>query len=268
MFARVVVPVGFSPESDRALAVVPALAEWAGASIELVTVTEPNDRSDKEPRLAEAAERLGPGTKWRIVESDGPVDAALVAELHRGENELWCVGSHARGALGEMIIGSLSEQFVREAHAPVVLVGPHAEDAPTGRVLAAVLDGTEQSEAILPAAADLAVALGMTLRLLQVSDADLARLPRDSSETAYLARAAAKVPSINPHEVDYDVLHGGHPAHNLSDYATANPDVGMIAMLTRGLTGGERLLHGSSAFELVHRAKIPVAILRLDDDQD
>ena len=150
-----------------------------------------------------------------------------------------------------MFVGSLSEDLVRQAHDAVVLVGPHATSAPVGRVLAGALDGTTQSEAILPAAADLTGALGMTLRLLQVGGRD--PLPGDVIETGYLAAVAAKVPSISRRGVDYDTLHGDRPAHDLNDYIAAHPEIGMVAMATRGLRGGDRCCTG------VRRSRSPTA---------
>ena len=44
MIERIVVPVDFTPESDRALAMAPVLAQWAGVSVELVSVVAPLDR--------------------------------------------------------------------------------------------------------------------------------------------------------------------------------------------------------------------------------
>jgi nucleotide-binding universal stress UspA family protein len=261
MIERVVVPIDFTTESDRALLVAPVLARWASASVELVTVAEPVDRAGIEARLAELAEDIGDGVASRIVESGGPPEAALLTELHGDEKALWCVGSHARGAWSELLFRSVSEELVRDAHVPVVLVGPHVTKRPSGRVLGVALDGTEQSEIILPAAAALGGALGMTLRLLQVAGKGARGLPVDSVESGYLAHAAEKVPSIKPQFSDYDVLHGDHPARDLADYVVAQRDVGMVALATRGLSGGARLLQGSTAFELAHRATVPVLIL-------
>jgi nucleotide-binding universal stress UspA family protein len=261
MIDRVVVPVDFSAESDRALVTAPVLAGWAGAGVELLTVVEPSERPDVEPKLAETARRLGSETTFRIVESGGPPEAVLLTEVHAGRKELWCVGTHARGRFSELFLESLSEDLVREAHMPVVLVGPHCTTAPTGRFLAVALDCTDESEAILPAAADLAPALGMTLRLLQVAESGADPLPADTVETGYLAHVAAKINPITRTEVDYDVLHGHDPAHQIADYVSVHPDVGMIALATRGLAGRARLIRGSTAFELAHRAKVPVLIL-------
>jgi nucleotide-binding universal stress UspA family protein len=263
MIERVVVPVDFSSESDRALVAARALASWAGAGLDLVTVAKLASRDDVEAQLAALVRDIGETATWRIVETSAHPEEALLTELRRSDKALWCVGSHARGALGELVFGSLSEDLVRHGHVPVVLVGPHADGVPTGRVLAVTLDGSEQSEAILPAAADAAAALGMTLRLLQVVEPECGVMSSDVPETVYLARAAANMPSIDPAAVDYDVLHGGHPARDIVGYVAAQPDVGMIALATRALRGDERLLHGSSAFDIAHRASVPVLILRV-----
>jgi nucleotide-binding universal stress UspA family protein len=261
MIEHIVVPFDFTPESDRALLVARNLAGWAAARIELVSVVEPLERADVEPALADVAAGLGDSTTCRVVESGGSPEAALLTELHRDEKALWCVGSHARGGLAELLRGSVSEDLVRDAHVPVVLVGPHVRRAPDGRVLAVALDGTDESEVILPAAADFSAALGMSMRLLQVADVAGERLPTDAVETGVLARAAAKVPSPDPWLADYDVLHGDHPARSLADYVAARRDIGMVAVATRGLRGRARLLRGSTAFELAHRAAVPVLIL-------
>jgi nucleotide-binding universal stress UspA family protein len=261
MIERVIVPVDFTTESDRALTIAPVLARWADADIELVTVTEPADRVGIESRLAELADGLGDDASWRIVESGGPAEAALLTEMHRDEKALWCIGSHARGAWSELLIDSVSEDLVRDAHVPVVLVGPHVAMQPSGRVLVVALDGTEQSEVILPVAANMGGALGMTLRLLQVAGTGRADLPADSIETGYVARMAATMPSMKSQLADFGVLHGDHPARDLADYITAQHDIGLVAVATRGLRGGARLIHGSTAFELAHRAVVPVLIV-------
>ena len=262
MIERVVVPVDFTAESDRALSVAPVLARWAGAGIELVTVAEPVDRADIESRLARLAYGLGDDACWRIVESGGPAEAALLTELHRDEKTLWCIGSHARGAWSELLVDSVSEDLVRDAHVPVVLVGPHVATPPSGRVLAVALDGTEESEVILPVAANMVGALGMTLRVLQVAGKGREDLPVDSIESGYVARIAATMPSMKSQLADYDVLHGDHPARDLADYVAAQGNIGLVALATRGLRGGARLIHGSTAFELAHRAVVPVLIVR------
>ena len=257
MLERVVVPVDFTADSEWAIIPAIRFAEWSGTRLELVSVVAASDRSQVEHRLGMLAATAGrQGADCRVIESDGPAEPVLVAELQRRRNALWCLGSHARSAVGEMLRGSVSEDVVRDAHAPVVLVGPNCTTAPSGRVLAVALDGTEHSEAIITSAVDLATSLGMTVRLLQVGD----QSPADSRETEYLATAARKIPAMAGGPIDSGVLHGRHPAHELADYVATYPEIGLVAMATRGLSGVERLRHGGTAFELAHRAVVPVAI--------
>jgi nucleotide-binding universal stress UspA family protein len=266
MLERLVVPIDFTPESERAIPIAVALASKAQASVELVSVAEPIGRDETAMKLMQAARDSGNAVEWRVLESGGPPEAVLLTEVHRRRQSLWCVGSHTRGALGELLLGSLSEELVREAHEPVLIVGPQAGKPAAGTVLAVALDGTARSEAILPAALDVARDLGMTVRLLEVVQTDTTNLPPDVSETAYLTRVAGKLPSAD--DVDYDVLHDNDAARGLADYVSREPDVGIVALSTRGLSGSARLLHGSTAFEVAHRVSVPVLILHALEPAD
>ena len=261
MIERVVVPVSLTAEAERALVVAPALAGWAGASVELLSVVRPIDRLYMEPIVETAARNLEPRASFRIVESGGPVEAVLATELRRGSKELWCIGSHSRSAVGELLRDSVSEELVRQAHAPIVLVGPGATTAPTGRVMVVAMDGTERSESILGPAADLAAALGMTLRLIQDLSRPTNEFRSDGFETGYLSRMSRKVAGIDPATIDYDVLHGGHPARDLAEYTALHDDVGLIALATRGLDARQRVLHHSTTFDVAHHASVPVVAL-------
>lgn len=266
MIDRVVVPFDGTEVSERALVAAPVLAERAGASIELVMVGERADRTSYVAMLADAAMRVG--ATWRYIESGDDAEAVLVAALRRGRNELWCIGSHARGAMSEMVAGSVSEQLVRDAHVPIVLVGPHAKEPPMGHVLAVALDGTDEAEAIVHPAAETAAALGMSLRLLQVAGPGSEHLPADVSETAYLSRVAGRAAPFAHDEVDYDVLHGHVAATDLAAYAARHDDVGLIAVTTHGRRGRARLVHPSASFDLARHAPVPVLILHPAGDRD
>lgn len=259
MIDHIVVPFDASEVSERALVAAPVFAERAGADIEVLMVGPQTSRIDHEAQLADAAARVG--GSWRFIETGGDREAVLLTALRRGTNELWCMGSHGRGAMGEMIAGSVSEQLVRDAHQGVLLVGPHAKEPPLGPVLAIALDGTDESEEVLQDAAGVAAALGMSLRLLQVAGPGSVDLPRDALETAYLHRVAGRAAPFARDEVDYDVLHGHAPAVDLAKYARHHDDIGLIAVGTHGRRGPARLVHPSTSFDLVHHAPVPVLVV-------
>jgi nucleotide-binding universal stress UspA family protein len=259
MIERVVVPVDVTSESEWAICPAIRFAEWSATELELISVVAPSERPRIEHRLAALAVTAGKhGATCRIVECDGHPEAVLMSEMRRRRNALWCIGSHARSAVGELLHGSVSEDIVRDVGFPVVLVGPQCVTAPKGRVLAVALDGTAPSEAIMPSAVELAKALGMTVRLLQVGSNE--PMSADARETAYLARTAHKVPAMVGGPIDFEVLQGRHPAHELADYLASYPEIGLVTMATRGLRGVDRLRRGSTAFELARHAVVPVAV--------
>lgn len=264
MIDRVVVPVDFSAPSERAVMVGAALASWLGVGVGLVTVTEQSASRDVRSELESLARTID-GASWSVVESARPAAEALLGEVRQGRpGDLWCLGTHARGHLGETLLGSVSERLVREADVPMVLVGPHVDRVPGGNVIGVALDGAAASELVLPAVEELRTAMGMSLRLLQVARRPATPGPADVMESGYLARIAERAAPGRPNAVvDYDVLHGAHPAADIAAYVEAHPEIGLIALTTRGLTGRDRLRHGSVAFEVAHRSSVPVLVLHV-----
>ncbi len=263
MIERVVVPVGFTKRTDRTVAVAAALAARLGSGLHLLRVARPGEAAKNEAPLAELAARAGGEATWRVVESSAGVTEALVAELQAGHDELWCLGSRAKGPVGEILTGSVSEDLVRVAHAPIVLVGPHVEGVRPLVVMAAAIDGSEPSEAILPVAAELAGDLKMSLQLLQVGDPTPEGEPGDDFvETAYLINATERVPVLPSAAVEFDFIHGSDAAASVAGYVAAYQDVALVAMTTRGLSGPARLVNPSTAFDLARESVVPVVILR------
>jgi len=258
MIDRIVVPFDATEVAERALLVAPELARRAGATVELLMVGLGLSDED-EARLTAFAARAGCG--WDYLNTGGDPEEVLLAAMRHGGGELWCMGSHARRGLGELIAGSLSERLVRDAHRPLVLVGPHVSAPPDGSVLAVAVDGTKESAATVQDMAEVAGALGMSLQLLQVASSGSADLPADAMETAYVRRVAGQTSTLVRHEVDYDVLHGSSPAHDLATYAELHRDIAMIATATHGRSARQRLVHPSTSFDLVRHATVPVLVV-------
>ncbi len=274
-YDRVIVPVDFSEVSIAAIDHGRWLAGRLGAELELLAVTTDryvnvtNNALDHLLREGEAEQRGGAATavaaRRRVVVAadDDDVEAQLVSEVLSSPGALWCVGSHGRTALGELLFGSVSADLVRDAQVPIVVVGREARTRTEADVLAVALDGSELSETILPAALELAGSLGLRLRLLQVGHADV---PADAMETAYLARVSERLP--DPDHADYDTLRGD-AAEELVGYVDRTDDVAMIAMATRGIPGGARISVASTSMRVVRRADVPVLLLhpRVEGDE-
>jgi nucleotide-binding universal stress UspA family protein len=196
--------------------------------------------------LATEVVRIDPGAD---------IESTLVGELLGDETSLWCVASHGRTALGELWFGSVSADLVRDAQRPVVVVGPHAANRADAEVLLVALDGSEFAEQVIPTALEVADALGMQVRLVQVGTA---HVPGDGNDTAYLARIAED--HLDPAHADYDVL-VGDAIDALTSYVERTPDVAMVALVTHGVPGPARLVIRSSAMQLVRRSVVPLVVL-------
>ncbi len=255
-FTRVVVPVDFSEQSLAAVAVGQDLAMRGAASLQLLTISASKMVADSQAALAALSKSTGQSTSWRVIPSDSDPEIALVLEiLEAVDNTLWCLGSHGRTAFGELMFGSISADVVREVETCVVMVGPRASVRPAAPVLLVPIDNTELSAAILASAVEVADMLKMSLRLVQVGRSGI---PNDSNESSYIRHIAERLHP--PHNRDFDVLHG-EPASAIAEYVKETADVGMIAMVTRGIPAGARLTMGSTALKVLRHAAVPVLML-------
>ncbi|MEZ5248385.1 MAG: universal stress protein [Ilumatobacteraceae bacterium] len=197
---HVIIPVDFSEVSIAAVDHGRWLADRSTSTLELVAVTTPRYAKVTAAALTSLAQDHDLDAEFRSFETaNDDIEGTLVETVVASTDSLWCVGSHGRTALGELLFGSVSADLVRDAEVPIVVVGPHAKVRADGDVLAVALDGTPASESILPAAVAIAGELGLRLRLLQVG---LAHVPADAADTNYLAGLSHHLP--DPENADYD----------------------------------------------------------------
>jgi nucleotide-binding universal stress UspA family protein len=147
--ARILVPVDFSPHSDRAVEYAVSMAKLFGASVELLHVVEDPFESGgwgsemyladldgvRGRALDEARTRL---ERCRSTLQAGDVPTLATVRLGHVANsiveyaksvpaDLIVMGTHGRTGFAHFIIGSVAERVVRLASCPVLTVGgPHA----------------------------------------------------------------------------------------------------------------------------------------------
>jgi nucleotide-binding universal stress UspA family protein len=157
MFTRILVPMDFSAPSDAALDYARTVATRFGGSLHLLHVAEdpyralysaevyvPEMEGLREEILSDATGRL----KDRLRTSDlselhATVDAIIgtpagcIVEYADGhEMDLIVMGTHGRGGMSHLLMGSVAERVVRTAPCPVLTVrhsykaAPAAEAAP------------------------------------------------------------------------------------------------------------------------------------------
>jgi nucleotide-binding universal stress UspA family protein len=261
---HVIIPIDFSDVSIAAVDHGRWLADRSSSTIELVAVTTPRYANVTTSALTSLATDQDIDASFRVLETESEdIEGKLVEALLTTGDTLWCVGSHGRTALGELLFGSVSADLVRDAEVPIVVVGPHAAVRQRADVLAVAVDGSEVSGSILAAAVTAAADLGFRLRLLQVGTG---HAPTDSNDNNYLAGLSKHLP--DPAHADYDTLYG-EAGDQLVAYVERTEDIAMLAMATRGIPAGARLSVPSTAMRVMRHAVVPVLMLhpRLAEQQ-
>jgi nucleotide-binding universal stress UspA family protein len=143
MYKRVLVAFDGSSIAERALHEALRLAKENRAAVRVVHMVDVmlpitsevyidyeayrRDRVQEGRRVlaaAEAAARAaGVDAETELLELDGPpISEGIVAEARRWSAELIVMGTHGRGGLMHLLLGSVSEGVVRDAPVPVLLL--------------------------------------------------------------------------------------------------------------------------------------------------
>lgn len=274
--SEILVPVEWTRRSLAALTPARSLAENTGSPVHLVSVI-PKEASDDERRqaLVEEARRHGlQQPRISVLKADlntmpvGSEESGLMRLVDESPEALVCMATHARSAVGDLLLGSVAGAILNRAKRPVMLTGPRFSADWRGpvRMLVVCLDGSPLSEAIIDPAADMASATGVDLLLVQVQspDAPETALSQDAAESGYLQARAADIRRRHGLQASWDVLHGKDPGRAIADYVAGFPDA-LVAMTTHGYTGLRRLAFGSVARDVVHGVGCPVLVYRPEE---
>jgi nucleotide-binding universal stress UspA family protein len=138
-FKRIVVATDFSRASDLAVQYARTLAVRFGASMHIVHVIEEpfpispelyiHEIPDFRERLVKEARRqldvsLGEVPDVQVTSEVliGTVARRIVEAAAAADADLIVMGTHGRGALGHLLVGSVAERVVRTAGCPVLTV--------------------------------------------------------------------------------------------------------------------------------------------------
>jgi nucleotide-binding universal stress UspA family protein len=139
---KLLVAVDFSDPTDSILRVARRLAKSLGASVWVVHAAEPEpdfvgydtgpevvrDQVAKElreehRRLQEYTDQFrDAGLDAKAILVRGPTVAALLEMAEKQDSDLIVVGSHGRGMVAEMLLGSVSQGLIRARRWPVTVV--------------------------------------------------------------------------------------------------------------------------------------------------
>lgn len=139
---KLLVAIDFSDPTDLILRVARRLAASLGASVWIVHAAEPEpdfvgydagpevvrgqvakELRDEHRRLQDYAEQLREaGVETKAILAQGPTVNVLLEMAEKQGTDLIVVGSHGRGMVAEMLMGSVSQGLIRDGRYPVTVV--------------------------------------------------------------------------------------------------------------------------------------------------
>jgi Ala-tRNA(Pro) deacylase len=141
-FARILVAVDESEPAKSAIDLAADLAARTGAKVRLIHVVDTTQnwspefvlsgqvafelfRSEGYWLLYRAQKRLGKKihSKYELLVGN-PIEL-IVADARQWNSDVIVIGTHGRGRLGTLLIGSTAQGVVQKADCPVLVVGPH-----------------------------------------------------------------------------------------------------------------------------------------------
>jgi nucleotide-binding universal stress UspA family protein len=289
---RILCPIDFSDESRHALAHATAVARWYGAALTLLHVSHPEaftnppllwDDLPRGPALIETALRaaqeemvkwsesaLAAGVEVDTLVERGYAVAHILAHAAARPADLIVIGTHGRSGFERLVLGSVTEKVLRKAPCPVMAVPPPAVSAgklPYTRLLCPV-DFSDSSEAALQFACSLAEEADARLTIVHVFDwqPDEDRLTARFDTAAYFevleGQARERLDRLVSDEARVwcrpeTVTAHGKPYREILALADAN-DVDLIVLGVRGRNPIDLALFGSTASQIVRRARCPV----------
>lgn len=258
-------------------------AQWFDVQVDLVTVVDPVMAVDPFTggaegahramehvehqrqcfdRLHELAQAIPSEHRGKVISRLGPVDKEVI-ELSSVYGVV-AVGTHQRGGLERFLVGSVTEQLLRNSHCPVLVLPPGGAETEFTEVLVPLDPYRFQSASIdwvrqkLP---DVSTTAVYALPWLEVfgpvplaADAIYERA-KTALDEALASRGHADVDSF------VAVGQESHVGDVLAEQARMS-NASLVVLNTHGRTGLERLFLGSVAERTVRASTVPLLILR------
>lgn len=286
---RILAATDFSECGTQAVAAAAALAERFGAELHLIhalevpiplfepyavaipaTYVADVRRSATEKLNGAMAGLRARGLTGTAELGETPAATSIVERAQEIGADWIAVGTHGHTGLRHMLLGSVAERTVREAHCPVLTVKTEHPDALPHLIMLA-MDFSPEAEEALDLAKKLAAEIGAGLRLVHALDLGLPlvtpyeiALPEGVVEAAQaeaekrLAELARRTQA--PGGVAAEVRSG--PTHTALVEAASDAGADLIVTGSRGLTGIKHALLGSVAERTLRHAPCSVLTLK------
>ena len=303
---NILIPTDFSACADHALTHAVDLASRFGAELHILHVVNELDPEwyglaevqANAPRLRErirkvATERLearanGDGKASDVattvsLQLSFSVASTIEEYIHERSIDLLVMGTHGRRGVERLMLGNVADKIVRHASCPVITVSEQAPWEQRNQDLSDILVPIDFSASSKQALA-LAKQVGRLypdphLHLMFVSEKRTVPTFSDTGmpgvsviemDPDIVANAEKALEQLGTSTGDPDiplstVVEQGHVAESIVNYTEEN-GVDMIVMATRGLTGLDHFILGSTTERVVRVASCPVLTFHGNED--
>ena len=296
MYERVLVPLDGSQLAEAALPYAKGLAERMGSEIVVACVEEfslnnalehmPEPQSNEVKPIKYSAERYletlaVKAPEVRSVILIGHPAEAIVEYADKEKIGLIVMATHGRSGIKRWALGSVADKVVRASNRPVMLIrakGAHPDihKRSAFKKILVPLDGSEESEAIIPYIREIGLKLKAEIVLFQaiersahlyIADMVVTHLPYSDEEMEPLkADAESYLEKVERMlKGDGITLSSevgiGETAEWIIEFAD-EIDVDLVAMATHGRSGIRRWQLGSIAQKVMHAGNTPLMLVR------
>lgn len=255
---EIIVPLDGSDFAARALPVARSIASRIGARMIVMSTRWEGGADGLGAYLDRVARDQGDVATETLLVDTHPAASAIASVASAHPDSIVCMTSHGRSGARWAILGSVTEEFLREAHAPVLLVGRHCASDWPDRIehLLVCVDGSDAAQADVPATSEWAKVLGLDVRVVMVFhplDVDSATNPNKTVEaiTQRFVSQGVAASAVT--------IAGTYVAGTIADYAKTLPAT-LIATNTSGRSGVARAVLGSVALGVVNLSPCPVIV--------
>jgi nucleotide-binding universal stress UspA family protein len=291
MYERILVPLDGSGLAEVALPYAEELAGRLGSGVALIHVSESADVSQDYihqfylQKIGEATKEGAERTLGKSVAKAIKVEAAVLVG-HPGEEivdyadkediSLIVMATHGRSGIRRWALGSVADKVVRSTKRPVLLIRakgarPDVREKGTVNKVLVPLDGSEESEAVIPYIEELASKLEAEVVLLHILAPDYVIYPAERVWQRESLRAPAK---DYVDKVAAQLKRKGIAAKTeLAEVMASTVAEGIIkvadeiaadvvAMSTHGRSGVGRWVFGSVADRVLRGGNTPILLVR------
>ena len=297
MYEKILVPLDGSEIAEVALPYAEEMAGRLGSEITLISVSHSAEEQDQQmfqlyiqktvESIRERAERYLEKPSERVIQVKSAILVGNPAEeivdyADRDDIDLIVMATHGRSGIKRWALGSVADKVLSATEQPVVLIRAKNACSYTHEkgILSKVLvplDGSKESETVIPYIEELTSKLGAEIILFQVlalayhvhisGDAavqvaytEKEMEPLKISAQSYLEKIGSKFRKEGiPIKCKVRVGAAGHEIIKLADEINAD----LVAMLTHGRSGIGRWVFGSVAERVMRSGNTPVLLVRL-----